>query len=168
MTRPGSELASRFRAVVGALEARRQREEDDRRRRLEQGRAARDALLTDLLAFGEAIGHVVTARDAETGAVSLSFGERELVFEGVGDGDKVKITVTGASRDEHRLYREAELGHRWVWRFRRAGQEERMPLFDAGLEELMVGGLGLPRPDGSGDPVGAGAGSLDDLVPGQG
>jgi hypothetical protein len=69
------------------------------------------------------------------------------VFTAVGDADRIGVRFTGQpAHERHELYRQPELNDLWVWSRRRARREDRLPLFDDGLEELLVRGLGLPRP----------------------
>ncbi|MCB9687317.1 MAG: hypothetical protein H6738_14060 [Alphaproteobacteria bacterium] len=145
----GSRLAARFKKAVEREEATRRREEEERQRVLEEGRAARERLLGELAAMGRAIGVVTVALD--DGGLTLGFGTRKLLFARDGDGERVRLAWDGmGDGEEHRLYRQAELGHRWVYSRRRRGREDRLPLLDQGIEELLVGVLGLPRP-GEGD-----------------
>jgi hypothetical protein len=85
----------------------------------------------------------------------LAHRGRELAFVALGDGDRVAVKFDSEGAHEHRLYREPALADRWVWARIRRGTtvEERLPLFDAGLEELAVRGLGLPRPPGDDRPM---------------
>jgi hypothetical protein len=55
---------------------------------------------------------------------------------------------------DYRLKREPLLQERWVLTVERPGKRESMPFFDKGLVELLVRGLGLPRPEApAGDSV---------------
>ncbi len=139
-----SRLGSRFkRAVEQAEDAKEQRQrsaaEVER-----QARLARAELFAELESLASEIG-VLTVQRTKQG-LTLRYRERYLHFapEGVGD---VLVEFEGTGDDEHRLYREAELGQRWVHHHKRRFRELRVPLFDQGLEELLVTGLGLPRPD---------------------
>ena len=82
--------------------------------------------------------------------------EINLTFAPVGEADRVGVTFTGQpAHEHHELYRQPELDDRWIWSRRRVKREDRLPLFDEGLEELLVRGLGLPRPgDESPPPAG--------------
>lgn len=107
---------------------------------------AREALLDDLEAFARAVGHVAVQRDDD--GLTVRFGLRGLRFEPMGEGDRLRVTLEGwPATADHRIYREQDLGDRWVLSYRKHGNEDRVPLFDKGLEELMVSGLGLPRPE---------------------
>lgn len=144
------DLASRLRAAVEEAEAERARESEARRRRLEEGAAAREALFGQLESFAGLVGHLAVQRDGD--GVVLRYGDRALRFEAHGDGDEVRVRVEGwPGASEHALGRSADLADRWVLTYRRHGREERMPFFDAGLEELMVQGLGMPRPEATPD-----------------
>ena len=162
MSDRGRDLAARFRAALDHAEHERRSKEEERLRKLEDGRRERDALLADLAAFGEALGHVAVQR--HDGGVTFRWADRYLHFEPMGEGDRVRIEFEGVGEDEHRLYREPELGMKWVWLLRRKGREDRLPLFDSGLEELLVLALKLPKPDFTAAPPPQP--SLDDIVPG--
>ncbi len=162
MGRRGEELAARFRVALDTVEIARRREEAERLARLAEGRQARESLFDDLAAVGEGIGHVAVQR-GESG-VTLRWNDRFLHFEPMGEGDRVRIAFDEIGEDEHRLYREPGLGNRWVWVLRRRGREDRLPLFDQGLEELLVLGLKLPRPGDVAASV-APQPTLDDAVP---
>jgi hypothetical protein len=165
MSRPGEELATRFRHAVDQAERTRVAEEAALQRRLEAARAARTALLADLRAFGEAVGHLDVQPHGEGEGLTLRFRERFLSFTAVGEGDRVRVTFAGAEEEEHRLLRDPELGERWVWRYRRGGREERAPLFDLGLEALCVHALGLPLPGAEPEPPEEAGVTLEDAVP---
>lgn len=166
MNRPGSELAARFRQVVEAAERARRAEEEERQRRQQAAQSARRQLLDDLGHFGQSIGHLDVQAKSHDEGLTLRFGDRFLHFVPVGESDKVKVEFAGTEEEEHRLYREADLGDRWIWRWRRKGRDERQALFDDGLEELVVRALGLPRP-GAAEEV-APATTLEDAVPSKG
>ena len=139
-----SRLAARFRkAVLDRDEARRQAE-DEAKRGAERARAARAQLLTELVVLAREIGVVQVAPEPD--GLTLRFGERYLHFGAEGDGDRLKVEFEGMGDEEHALYRQAELGERWVYSRRRRNRDDRVPFYDAGLEELLVRGLGLPKP----------------------
>lgn len=140
----GLGLAARFKARLDERSAARRREAEARERWLAEARAARAALLDDLAAVGVAIGHLVVSREGES--VVMSLGERKLSFEPLGEADGVRVGFGAPEGEQNRLYREAQLKDRWVWSSQRGGREERLMLFDAGLEALLVRALGLPEP----------------------
>jgi hypothetical protein len=141
-----TELADRFKTVLDEAEAARAAEAERRQARLASAAPARDELFARLVAFAESIGHIAVARDDET--VVMRYQQRGLRFEAEATGDGVRIVLEGwPATAEHRIYREADLADRWVLAWRKYSRDEKMPLFDKGLEELMVEGLGLPRPD---------------------
>ena len=145
MSRDWRDLAVRFRAALDAEEEARRRAEAERQRRLQEGRAAREALLSDLAEFASLVGPHVEAK-RRTGGLTLQRGERAVEFDEMGDGDRVRVTLPSAEGQEHRLYREGELSDRWVWSSQRHGREDRQVLFTVGLEKLLRRGLGLPEP----------------------
>src|SRR5207253_9038681 len=117
---------------------------DSARRAREAAQAARTQLLHDLAAIGREIGVLQVTEDKD--GVLMRFRERYLHFGPEGDGDRVRIDFEGMGDEENSLYRQAELGDRWVHSRRRRSREDRAPLFDQGLEDLLVRGLGLPKP----------------------
>lgn len=153
MTQKGSGLAARFRRAMAREEEARRREEDEKRRRLEAARAARAALLDELATFAKETGFLQAERAGD--GLTLRYRERFLHFEARGPADQVQVEFEGAPDEEHVLYREAQLDDRWVWVRRKRSREDRMPLFDQGLEELLIRALGLPRPE-DGEPDGEG------------
>lgn len=148
MAERGRSLADRFRRAVEGDAARRAREEAEEQGRRERASAARAALFRDLAGFADGVG-VVQARPLEAG-LALVYGARELRFVAVGDGDAVEVGWLDMDPEEsHRLFLEERLGGAWVWARKRRmrPREDQTLLWDAGLEELLVIGLGLPRPD---------------------
>lgn len=142
--RRGGSLAARFRAAVQGEERQRRKQEAKEQELQEQAQAARTALMADLVEFATEIG-IVKVRQAD-GVLSLRHGERIVHFEPEGEHDVIRVRFEGVATEENRLYREAHLSNRWVWSRVRGRNEDRLPLFDTGLEELMVLGLDLPRP----------------------
>jgi hypothetical protein len=104
------------------------------------------ALFTELEAFASATGLAEHRRVDEelqlrVGPLSVSFHHRDS--EG-----RIELTWTEQRDGEAiELYREQALGNRWIWVHRFRGKETRLPLFDKGLEVLMVSCLGLPDPE---------------------
>jgi len=150
LDRKGAGLAARFRQAVGTAGAQREADDAARERARAAGARARSELFDDLVAFAGATGFVASSRD--DAGVILRWRGAWIHFQPVGDADGVRVRFDGAAEDEHRLYREALLGDRWVWSWRRRGLEDRLPLFDAGLEALLVQALKLPDP-GDAPPV---------------
>lgn len=150
MGRRGRGLAGRFRQAFQSEAEKEARAAEEARRREQRAAAERSRLFDDLIAFAEETGFLrSTLRE---GALRLVHGERALRFEAVGDGGAVEVAWEQQDPEEtHRLYVEERLEGAWVWaRKRRMRQREDRELFwDKGLEELLVLGLGLPRPDGA-------------------
>ncbi len=121
----------------------RQTDQQAREFRLEEGRRARDELFADVIAFSEAVGYVTAERGAS--GVLLTAGAKTLMFEEMGEGERVKLVFENSEKGQHRLFRIGEID-RWAWSFMRYGREERMLFWDDGLEELCVIALGLARP----------------------
>jgi hypothetical protein len=165
MARPGQALASRFNRMLERLEEERKREEEARAKRLLEAQTARADLFENLGAFAEAVGHLqVQAKPGEEG-LTLRYLDQFIHFAPKGEADRVEVRFAGSDGQEHRLYREPELGNRWVWVASMGGREDRLPLFDQGLEELLVRGLALPRPAQGMDDVPADTGTLEDAIP---
>ena len=144
-----SRLASRFkRAVQGAEDA---RKHDAQAAKDREARAAeaRDELMAELEALANDIGFLSVQRSRQ--GLTLRFRERYLHFAPEGAGD-VLVEFEGTGDDVHRLYREPELDERWVHARKQRFREVRVPLFDQGIEDLLVGALGLPRPDDDAEP----------------
>jgi hypothetical protein len=137
-------LARRVRASVEAGGRSSQEEQEARRRRREAGEAARKALLEELVRFAESTGAVVAAWEGEV--LVWSANGRTVRFDPAGSADRLKVTWRESWTHEGRLYREEELGDRWVLAWGAPPREERVILVEAGLVRLLVTGLGLPEP----------------------
>jgi hypothetical protein len=109
---------------------------------LGEAAAARDALLADLLAFGQALRGVVA--EADGAVVRWSTALRAVRFEP--DGGEVAVRWSEPAPRSGRLYREEALGGRWVLAVKAALSEDRVPLIDAGLLRLVTVGLDQPAP----------------------
>ena len=165
MGRPGEGLARKFNRALQAVEEQERRAAAAREARLKEAREARDKLLDDLGAFGEAVGHLQVQAKADDNGLTIRYRDRFVTFAPMGGGDRLEIRFSGSDTHEHRLYREAELGNRWVWVARHGGREDRLPFFDTGLEQLMVRALGLPDPDHVPDVVPEETATLEDAIP---
>lgn len=146
MAPKGSDLAARFRVAVQREEVTRSEEEKQEAVREEAARRARAELFGSLVELGGELPFLVV--EEVDGGVVFRRGDRELRFLPAAEGPGVVLTFSGSSeRDQHRLYREPALGERWIWVRARRGKEDRLPLFDQGLEVLFVHALGLPQPE---------------------
>lgn len=152
----GSRLAARFRKAVEDRDTARRQAEEAARAAAEDARAARTRVLSDLETIARDIGSIDVARvpppgrlppDAPPAPLQLRLHGRALLFTPQGDADRIDVAIEDAAGEEHWLYRQAELGQRWVYARKRRGKEDRVPLFDLGLEELLIRALGLPRPE---------------------
>jgi hypothetical protein len=143
----GSRLAARFRKAVEDRDAARRQAEEAARAAAEDARAARLRVLGDLESLARDIGSIEVTRSGTPAALQLKHNGRTLTFTPVGEADRIDIGMQDAAGEEHWLYRQPELGQRWVYARKRRGKEDRVPLFDLGLEEVLVRGLGLPRPE---------------------
>jgi hypothetical protein len=146
-------LANRIRSQIDADEARRDREEEARKqaaaarretdaklaRQKAQGQAARAALLDDIAAFAEAVGHLELAREALV--VSVAFRSRAVRFEPDGDFDRIALVVPGQTPRNHFLGRD-EQGE-WEVVLDEGTKIRRLSLAE-GLEEVMRTMLEVP------------------------
>jgi len=139
-----SRLGSRFKRAVEKAEDERVQSERSAKEAEQRATQARDELLAELEALAKDIGFLTIRRTRQ--GLTLRYRERYLHFapEGVGG---VLVEFEGTGDDVHRLYREPELGERWVHLRKQQFREVRVPLFDQGIEDLLVVALGLPRPD---------------------
>jgi hypothetical protein len=145
MKAKGSGLAARLRAAVERAEADRADQQAEAERVVHAARAAADGLFDDLAAFGQQLPFLSTERASDR--VTLRRDDRHLTFTSDEEG-RVTLTFTGIdARDTHVVYREAALGDRWIWVRSRGARQDRLPLFDQGLEVLLVHALDLPDPD---------------------
>ncbi len=144
MERKPMGLAARFRQALADAEQGRRTAAEREAAALEEAQRARDTLFADLEGFAKDTGFVAARRDPD--GVMLRYRHRWLQFTAVGESGAVKVTFEPMGEEDHRLYREPALQDRWVWVARRRTIEDRVPLFDKGLEELLVRALGLPRP----------------------
>ncbi len=165
MARPGQALASRFNRMMQRLEEQRKREDDARAKRLLEAQGARAELLSNLGAFAEAVGHLQVQAKSHDEGLTIRYLDRFVHFVPKGEGDSVEVRFGGSDGQEHRLYREPELNNRWIWVASIGGREDRLPLFDQGLEEILVRGLALPRPDKGMDDSPSDAATLEDIIP---
>ena len=150
-SRRGGKLAERMQRKLEEEEVRKAREEEARQAVLARARAERERLFEDLEAFAGVLDSVHCGQHGE--ALVLRRGERFVQFEPMGTAERVRVSFTGSEGEDHRFYQEANLSNRWVWAHSgKRRSEERVPLFDEGLERLMVRALELPPVLGS-DPV---------------
>jgi len=145
--RRGSSLAARLRAGIDQKIAEQRRIEDERRRKLEAAQALRKALLDDLRAFGEEVGHFTvtvptrssslwkSAEPLPPGSLCLVYGEQSLEF--LPHGELMDVAVAGTNIPEGTVIQREETLQRWVLRWRRRGNRESVMLFDQGLETLL-------------------------------
>lgn len=145
--RPGRGLAARFRRAHADKEEARKAEEAAQAQREERAREAAAALLVELAAIGSDLGFV-DVRTSDEGVLMGHEGRELALRHGDGPGQLV-VAGSGGDREAFlgRIYMEAAIGAKWVLAFQHRRQEVRLPLFDAGLEELLVQGLGLERPE---------------------
>jgi hypothetical protein len=151
--------------MMHRLEEQRKRDEDARAKRLLEAQGARAELLDNLGAFAEAVGHLKVQAKSHDEGLTIRYLDQFIHFVPKGEGDRVEVIFGGSDGQEHRLYREPELNNRWIWVASQGGREDRLPLFDQGLEELLVRGLDLPRPAEGMDDVPVDTATLEDVIP---
>lgn len=145
MKRRGSGLAARFRSAASREAERKTEAEQAAEQQLEQDRRERDLLFDDLAALGHELP--IDGVERTDDGVRMRNGDQVLSF-GIAEGASVTVDYTGRpDSDVHTVFRQHELGGRWVWKRVRRGREARLPLFDQALEILLVHGLGLPEPE---------------------
>lgn len=159
------ELARRFKHVLDEVAKGREAAELERERRLAEARQARQALLDDLAAFGQAVGHLEVEQGEDR--LALRFGERQIVFQADGPADRVAVEIAPHTQAQGApkvvLYRHPDAEHRWVLSVGEGRSAAAELLFDAGLIHLLTEGLGLPLPMPA---LRAPQPALDELVPG--
>ncbi len=142
-TKRGQELAAKLKAGIetrAAEEAARKSEAAAHQARLVK---ARQELLDDLFAFGEAVGHLTVSRTKKR--VVLSFEGASIRFEV--ESKTHKLTVGGgAIVDGTVLGMQPELKRWVVYTPISAGQYDQELLFDGGLERLVELGLSITTP----------------------
>lgn len=145
MRKPLADLAARFQRAAAAREAEHVRAQAAQAARRAEAQAARRSLLEDLAAFAQVLG--VQGQEAPERVVWVREG-REVVFEAIGELDRLSVTWTAREPIEGRIYREEALANRWVLSVGQGQHEVRVPLLEAGVVRLATEGLDLPPPDG--------------------
>ena len=140
----GSGLAGRFRRAVKAREKAHQSEDQRREQRRSEAVKARRSLFGRLSEFASETGFIEVRNDSD--GVTLRFEDRYLHFAPQGPLDRVRIEFEGMGDETHELYREEQLGDRWVWSATRRRREDLKPFWDEGLEALLIRALDLPEP----------------------
>ena len=136
----GKSLAAKLRAGIDSQLEERAREKVEAEERIRRLGGERDRLFDDLFAFGEAIGHLTVKR----GKASLDFtyGRKKLRFKAEGPADR--IHVSGGDIPDHTEIMMQEELNLWIVKspvgLKRVEQD---PLFDKGLERIMILGLGI-------------------------
>ncbi len=145
-----SKFASRFSSALAQEEAARKKAEKEKaetEKRNKELQASATKARKDLLSQLEGIGKDIGALDVKTqksGAVSLGFRDNKLVFAPDGEYDRISVSYEASPGDEH-LFRAEDDEGQILWILSRGNLAA--PLFDAGLDDLFVRGLGLPAPD---------------------
>ncbi|MFT7520477.1 MAG: hypothetical protein ACI9MC_002626 [Kiritimatiellia bacterium] len=132
--RRGSGLAQRLRANIDRKESDARSREDNRLRALQDARRERQELMVDLGSFAEDVGFFVEREDD-----SLMFRRSDVWIQFDASSDDGKVAVVLGERRPVRYALVFEPGlKKWVLNIRRKnGADERLILFDAGLEHLV-------------------------------
>jgi hypothetical protein len=139
----GQSLAARLRAGIEDRAEARARESAERAEQKVRLMAERSRLFDDLVAFGNAVGHLTVSR-TKTSLV-IAYGGSKLRFEYSGQGDRVKVSGGDLPKGIE-LALQAEL-QRWVVISPSLpGRTDQELLFDTGLGHLMEAALGLTTP----------------------
>jgi len=156
MAKRSKGLIARFRRAVQSEEQAQREQQQAAERARARALADRAELLRELAEMGRelALGPVRHAQPGQEGeVVTLTRGDRTLSFTADDPEERVEVAVSfeGQGDEMFRLYREPQLEERWVLSFTRRGRAHRLPLFDVGLEELLILALDLPRPSDEDD-----------------
>ena len=137
-----ADLALRIKAAIQQQEEAARRAATEEARQVEEAQQRREAveracndLLDEIRAFGKALGLDVKSKGEH---LMLKFGSRTVVFT-TGDPARLPVRFEGAGPDDHLAWDDAA----WVLH----SGDRTLPFLDAGLEEIAVLGLGLPRPE---------------------
>jgi len=128
MAKKVSRLASRFKAALESAE-------EDALRAAEALKQAHEDLIDELKALAAEL-EIITVKKTKK-RLTLTLGERSVVLA-LSDGERIDLSFQDSPPDTHLHFS----GREWVLHL----GEGQHPLFDEGLEELLVLGLGLPRP----------------------
>ncbi|MCB9668224.1 MAG: hypothetical protein H6736_12185 [Alphaproteobacteria bacterium] len=145
MAAKGSDLAARLRAAVEREQNARSSEERAREAKAAAAHKARQELFESLVELGGQLPFLETR--LQEGGVVFRRGALDLRFVPSGEEEVTIDFKLRDTSDTHRLYREPALEDRWIWVRTRGKREDRLPLFDRGLEVLLVHALELPDPD---------------------
>ena len=136
----GQSLAARLRAGIDSRIEERAREKAEEAERVRLLGAERTRLFDDLCAFGEAVGHLSVKRGANT--LDFVYGRKKVRFKMIDDADRIR--VSGGDIPDHTEIAMQEELQLWIVKspvgLKRVEQD---PLFDKGLERIMILGLGI-------------------------
>ncbi|MFT5684656.1 MAG: hypothetical protein ACI8RZ_005600 [Myxococcota bacterium] len=136
--KPGLTLAEQLKAQIERSEAEEQQAALSRQRQESSAKQRRVALMGDLEAFGQAVGHLRISH--RWGTLTLRYRGRAIRFKA--DGGDVVVSGDDLTGGWRCLF-EPTLS-RWVLQMTDSfGHSERILLFDAGLARLMSVGLRL-------------------------
>ena len=151
MSQQLSGLAAAFRQAVAREEAERKQQQDLEKKRAQSNieaeatrkaaaQAARVALITELSQFAQALGDVKV--NATKSGLSMTRGSHTVTFQA--DGDEDRLALTAATLDGSHI--ERDVAGDWLLCLRLGDKIHYRQLVTDGLEEIMVHGLGYPRP----------------------
>jgi len=136
----GKTLAASLREGIESREEERALEQKEAAKLAKHLSQERERLFKDLFVFGETVGHLgVTSADD---LLVLSFGDRELRLESIGDEDRIRVSG-GDIPDHTEICMQQEL-NLWIVKSPVGlSRVEQDILFDKGLGRLMSLALGL-------------------------
>ena len=136
----GQSLAARLRAGIDSRNEEQAREKAEAAARVRLLGEERERLLGDLCAFGEAIGHLSVKRGK--GTVDFVYERKKVRFKAIDNADRIR--VSGGDLPDHTEIAMQEELNLWIVKSPVGlNRVEQDPLFDKGLERIMVLGLGI-------------------------
>ena len=136
----GQTLAARLRAGIDSRNQELVREKAEAAARVLQLNEERKRLFDDLCAFGEAVGHLSVKRGK--GTVDFVYGRKKVRFKAIEEADRMRVSG-GDLPDHTEIVMQEEL-NLWIVKSPVGlNRVEQDPLFDKGLERIMVLGLGI-------------------------
>ena len=130
--------------AAAAAEAERKRLEAEEKERQRAAQKARAELLAELAAFAADLGLDVK-KDKKT-SVTIKNGDCKLTLRAEGEEDTLCIEYEGSDESDHIA---RDVAGDWLLTRRVDGDYQHLQLITEGLQELLVDGLGLPRPGGA-------------------
>jgi hypothetical protein len=131
--------------AAAAAEAEQKRLEAEEKDQALAAQKARAELLDELAKFVKDLG--IEAKKTKKTGLTIKRGDRKLVLTPVGDEDKLIVKYEGSDESDHIA---RDVAGDWLLTRRVDGDYQHLELITDGLQELLVDGVGLPRPGGQG------------------